>query len=60
MRLSSKLAIAGIIASILMLGMPIVTSTSSQGRTTGVAFADSRDTGHAKHDRGQDSTGSGY
>lgn len=60
MRLSFKLTITSMVASIFVLAMPLAPVTFTSGIHAGTALADSRDNGHAKHDKGKQDATSGY
>jgi hypothetical protein len=61
MRILAKLSVMALLAGAYTFAMPLIPFTTANGFHAGVALADSRDDGHAKHDRGKDGgTSTGY
>jgi hypothetical protein len=61
MRILGRLSVLALFASAYVFAMPLIPFTAADGFHAGAAFADARDDGHAKHDKGKDrGPGAGY
>lgn len=54
MRILGRLSVLALFAGAYVFAAPLIPFTAASGFHAGAAFADSRDAGHLKHDKGQD------